>query len=204
MKIILIVIAVLMTFEVTYFVFAQSINQYFFISGNKDTMKKLMEPDQLNAVRTSIETYFGNTDRNYSLQDLFEWEGHKLSFVQGMFPWLGFGRPAADPKDIINAGLGKCGEYAILYTAACLSVGIEARIAVVTKSDFSVAPHEFCMVNVNGSWVQVDPSCYTPKKLVFNDTSPYQTWDWGPRVGKDYSIFDFDANNAYNVTSLFV
>jgi hypothetical protein len=60
------------------------------------------------------------------------------------------------------------------------------------------------MVNINGSWVQVDSSCYTPNKLVSNDTSPYQTWDWGPGIGKDYSIFTFDSNRAYNVTDLFV
>jgi hypothetical protein len=203
MKIMLIVLAVLIIVEVTYLVLAQSLNQYFFITGNKNTMKKLMEPEQLNTVRASIKEYFGGANRNYTLQDLFEWESKHLRFVDS-FPWFNLGRPAADPKDILNAGIGKCGEFAILYTAACISVGIEARLAVVTKSDFSVSPHEFCMVNVNGSWIQVDPSCYTPNKLVFNDTSPYQTWDWGPRVGKDYSVFDFDANNAYNITGLFV
>jgi hypothetical protein len=187
-----------------YFVFAEPINHYFFLTGNEATMKKLMEPEQLKAVRMSIDSYFGNTGRNYSLQDLFVWEGHKLSFVQGAFPWLGFGRPAADPKDIMNSGLGKCGEYAILYTAACLSVGIEARLAVVTKSDYSDTPHALCMVNVNGTWTQLDPSCHTPVKLVFNDTAPYQTWYWGPRLGRDYSVFAFDVNNAYNVTSYFL
>ena len=87
-------------------------------------MKKVNEPEQLNAVRARIDNYFGNVARNYSLQDLFEWESNSLSFVSGAFPWLGFGRPAADAKDILNAGIGKCGEYAIVYTAACLSVGI--------------------------------------------------------------------------------
>jgi len=67
MKIILIVLATLIISDVTYLVFAQSLNQYLFFSGNRDTMKKLMEPEQLNTVRASIEEYFGGANRNYTL-----------------------------------------------------------------------------------------------------------------------------------------
>ncbi len=196
-------LAAMLIWAMVNIIFAQPIKEHFFITGNIETMKVLVKPEQLNAVKASIQDYFGDTNRTYSLQDLFEWQNNHLRWADS-FPWFGLGRPRADPIDILNAGIGHCGEYAILFTAACLAVGYDARIALVVKSDYSFAPHEFCMVRINDSWVQVDSSCYAPNRLVFNDTSPYQTWDWGPLVGKTYSIFTFDANNAYNVTGLFV
>jgi len=185
-----------------FLVFQEPIHQYFFLSDNEATMQKLTEPKQLNAVKNSIAEYFGNTNETYSLQDLFEWQNHHLRYVDS-FPWFGLGRPAADPVDILNAGIGRCGEFSIIFTAACLAEGYEARLAVVVKSDYSSGPHEFCEVKINGTWTQVDSSCHAPNKLIINDTSVYKNWSWWP-LGNSYSIFDFDKNNGYNITSSFV
>ena len=44
-----------------------------------------------------------------------------------------------DPIGILRVGIGRCGEFSILFTAACLAVGYQARMAVVEKNDFSDA-----------------------------------------------------------------
>ena len=72
---------------------------------------------------------------------------------------------------------------------------------VVTKSDFSASAHAFNEVKINGSWVQADSSV-TTARLILDETSVYQKWDWYPRIGKDYSIFAFGENGiCEDVTS---
>jgi hypothetical protein len=165
-------------------------------------MKLISKPEVLSAIRANITSYFGSSKSNYTLQDLFQWQNKYLRFLNGSFPL--FGRPSSDPRDILKAGIGKCGEVSNLFTAACLSVGFEGRIALVIKSDYTDGPHALCMVKIGDSWTQIDSSANAPNILVINDTSVYQNWYWGPRVGKDYSVFDFDTNNAYDVTNYFI
>ena len=166
-------------------------------------MHTITKLEVLKAVKASIDDYFGTSNTNHTLQDLFEWQNKHLRYVDS-FPWFGLGRPSSDPRDILKAGIGRCGEFSNVFVAACLAEGCDARIAVVTKTDYSTSPHQFCEVKINGSWTQVDSSCYTPNKLVINDTSVYQKWGWWPLSEMGYSIFDFDGNNAYNITSSFV
>jgi hypothetical protein len=192
---------VLMILGVTLAVFAEPINEYLFVSGNENIMQTIMQPKQLSAVKDSITAYFGDSNRACTLQDLFQWQNSHLKYVNS-FPFL-FIRPS-DPIGILKAGIGRCGEFSILFTAACIAEGYDARIATVTKTDYSTSPHGFCVVQINGSWTQVDSSCYTPSKLVINETSVYQKWGWWPLSEMGYSIFDFDGNNAINITSSFV
>lgn len=174
--------------------------QYLFISNGESIMQLIEKPEVQNAIKANITAYFGGSKSNYTLQDLFEWQNQYLKYVDS-FP---HGRPSNDPRDILKAGVGRCGEFSNLFVAACLSVGYEARIASVIKTDYTDGPHALCMVKINETWTQIDSSANAPNTLVINDTSVYQNWYWGPRVGKDYSVFDFDANNAYNVTNYFV
>jgi len=114
------------------------------------------------------------------------------------------GRPSTDPRDILQRGVGKCQEFSILFTAACISVGYDARTAAIVDMHFWNTPHAFLYVNLNGFWVEVDSSARAPDRLVVNDTSVYTNWSWFPGVGKEYYVFDFNANKAYNVTSNFL
>jgi hypothetical protein len=186
-----------------YFVFEEPINKYLGFSGEENAMKTLMQPQQLSAVRASINAYFGCSNQTYTLQELFQWQNAHLKYVNS-FPWTyAFYRPN-DPIGILKAEIGRCGEFTVLFTAACIAEGYDARIAVVVKNDYSTSAHEFCEVKIDGTWTQVDSSCYAPKLLVINDTLVYQQWGWWPLQQMGYSIFDFTANNAYNITGYFV
>ncbi len=202
LKVILVVCLAMIIILSVLLVFAEPINRYLSFSGEENAMKTLMQPQQLSAVRTSINTYFGSSNRSYTLQDLFQWQNAHLKYANS-FPWTyTFYRPN-DPIGILKAGIGRCGEFSVLFTAACLAEGYDARIAVVVKSDYSSGSHEFCEVKINGTWTQVDSSCHAPNSLVINDTSVYKNWGWWP-LGNSYSIFDFDQSNGYNITSSFV
>jgi len=183
-------------------VFAEPINKYFGFSGEENAMKTLMQPQQLSAVRDSISAYFGSSNSTYTLQELFQWQNAHLKYANS-FPFSYFFYRPNDPIGLLKAGIGRCGEFSVLFTAACIAEGYVARIALVIKSDYSTSAHEFCEVKINGTWTQVDSSCYTVR-LVVNDTSVYEKWGWWPLDQKGYSIFDFDQNNAYNVTSSFI
>jgi hypothetical protein len=173
--------------------------QNFAIVG-ENIMKNIEQPQALSTIRASIDNYFGEAKQNYTLKDLFGWQNAHLKW--GSSFWWIFGR-STNPRDILSSGVGRCQEYSILFTAACLSAGYEARIATVTKSDYTYSPHGFLEVKLNGTWTQVDSSAHTPTELVINNTSVYQGWDWWP-LGDSYSIFTFDQNHAYNVTSNYI
>lgn len=177
-------------------------NKLKIIFENEDTMKTIMLSDQLQAVNESIHEYFGD-QRNHTMPELFQWQNKHLIFLNDTSANV---RPYGNPKDILEKGVGKCGEYSILFTAACICSGYNARLAVVMKSDYSQGVHDLCLVKLSGVWTQVDSSWNTPSKLVVNETSVYQTETcfWGPLLGKDYSVFAFDETNAYNVTELFI
>jgi hypothetical protein len=182
-------------------VFEEPIDKYLFFSGEENAMKTLMQPQQLSAVRASIDAYFGNSNSTYTLQELFQWQNSHLKYVNS-FPFSYYFYRPNDPIGILKAGIGRCGEFSVLFTAACLAEGYDARIAVVVKTDYSTSPHQFCELKINGTWTQVDSSCYTTR-LVINETSVYQKWGWWPLAQMGYSIFDFDQTNAYNITSYF-
>ncbi|MGD6934780.1 MAG: transglutaminase-like domain-containing protein [Candidatus Bathyarchaeia archaeon] len=201
-KALLVIAVVAIALAVTSFIFQEPMAHYFFVTGNQNTMKNIVNEEQLRLVKDSLEEYFGGT-KNLTLQDLFTWQNKHLRYVDS-FPWFGLGRPSADPKAIMNAGIGRCGEYSILFTAACIAVGYQARIVTVVKTDFLSGVHQFCQVKLNGTWILVDSSCYAPDKLVINDTSVYTNWGWWPLQEKGYYAFSFDENNAYNITDTFV
>lgn len=80
-----------------------------------------------------------------------------------------------DPQDILKAGIGRCQEFAILFTAACLAEGYDARKAFAVKSDFTDAPHALCEVKIGGTWTQVDSNASAPEQFDINKTSVYQS-----------------------------
>jgi hypothetical protein len=201
-RILVVCLVLLVVVTISILVFEEPINKYLGFSGEENAMKTLMQPQQLDAVRASISDYFGASNRNYSLQDLFQWQNAHLKYVNN-FPWsYTFYRPN-DPIGILKAGIGRCGEFSVLFTAACLAEGYDARIALVIKSDYSTSAHEFCEVKINGTWTQVDSSWYM-MRLVVNETSVYEKSGWWPLQQMGYSIFDFDQKHAYNITSYFV
>ncbi len=175
--------------------------EYGFIEGNKETMRTIIRPEQLQAVNESIHEFFGPQKNSFTLTELFQWQNQHLSYKENM---TNAERPEPIPTDILEKKIGKCGEFAILFTGACISSGYDARIVTVINSNYTDGPHQFCEVKLNGTWMQVDSSAHAPNDLVVNNTTVYQNCYWWPLDTNGYSLFAFDANNAYNVTSRYL
>lgn len=92
------------------------------------------------------------------------------------------------PQQILNQGKGKCGEFAIVYVAACLALGYEARIVACRQFYliFVYGFHAWAEVKLDGVWTHVDPS----PTAFWNDTSRYRSWNWEPRI--TLNVFAFE------------
>jgi hypothetical protein len=124
---------------------------------------------------------------------LLDWEQKRLTWANGSFTRY------SDPQSILNQGKGKCEEYSIVYSAACLALGYEARLLVSRQFYLAFLGlhgfHVWTEVKLNGSWVQFDPSP-TP---FWNDTSRYRGWDWGPRT--TLNVLAFEDGRIEDVSS---
>jgi hypothetical protein len=99
----------------------------------------------------------------------------------------------------LEQGIGRCEEYSIVYVAACLALGYEARLLVSWQFYLAFVGlhgfHVWAKVKLNSSWVQVDPSP-TP---FWNDTSGYKNSEWGPRI--TLNVFAFEDDRIEDVAS---
>jgi hypothetical protein len=85
---------------------------------------------------------------NYT--QLLTWESARLNYTEGAI------ERHTDPIAILDYGLGRCGEFSILYASICLANGIPARL--VTDA---VVDHVWTEVNpsIDGkTWIHVDPT----------------------------------------------
>ncbi len=161
---------------------AKSTREFFFKNGGIEEMNLLRKVEVKNAIRENITAYFG-TARNYTIEDLFRWENNYLKWADT----LGVFDRKSDPREILSFGKGKCGEYASLFASACTAIGIDVKIVVSEKADFSNGAHAWNQVLIDGSWVNVDASL-----SLVNSTERYRAWDWWNGLGADYFIFSFD------------
>jgi hypothetical protein len=147
----------------------------------------LFQNDYLGIMKNlnSSETKAYMRDRmkeTYNFTGLLNWTGRNLNWSKESFTRY------TRPQEILNQGKGRCGEFTIVYVAACLALGYEARIVV--PGQFCViflhGFHAWAEVKLNGIWTHVDPSP-TP---FWNDTSRYKSWNWGLRIGLSFSAFE--------------
>ena len=127
----------------------------------------------------------------YNFLELLNWTGQNLSWSEESFTRY------SRPQQILNQGKGRCEEFAVVYVAACLALGYEARI-VVSRQFYQIFVHGFHVwaeVELDGVWTQVDPS----PTAFWNDTSRYRSWNWGPRI--TLQVFAFEDGKIEDVTS---
>ena len=77
-----------------------------------------------------------------------------------------------DPLAILRTRVGRCGEFAIMYTCILLALGHQARLLLTLKSD-----HVWAEVRVRGKWVPVDVSAEDVSRLI-TDRYLFQKWGW--------------------------
>jgi hypothetical protein len=153
-----------------------------------NVMKKSNSPEY----KAEIRSWF---DRTYNFTELYEWVDKELEFIP---VGVSFERHT-DPIEIAQSGKGRCGEFSILYVAACLAHGYESRIVVAVDFSNPLAlqyPHVWAEVKLD-RWIQVDPS---PRPF-WNQSQRYLTWPWGSGIGQNVKIYAFEDGNFQEVTS---
>lgn len=125
----------------------------------------------------------------YNFTGLFGWEHSRLSFNEDSAGWF------EDPIVILDEGKGICEQFSIVYVSACLALGYQARLVVAANTTDWSFIHVWAEVNVNGSWVHVDPS-----DQVWNQPLRYLSWDWGSHIGSDVRIYAFENGKVMDVT----
>lgn len=127
----------------------------------------------------------------YNFIELLNWTSQNLNWSEESFTRY------SKPQQILNQGKGRCEEFAIVYVAACIALGYEARI-VVSRQFYLIFVHGFHVwaeVKLYGVWTHVDPS----PTAFWNDTSRYRSWNWGPRM--TLNVFAFEDGKIEDVTS---
>lgn len=149
-----------------------------------DVMKDLNSPETKEYMRNKI-------NGTYNFIELLNWTNQNLNWSDESFTRY------SRPQQILEQGKGRCGEFAIVYVAACLALGYEARLVVSRQfyQIFGGCFHAWVEVKVNEVWTHVDPS----PNPSWNDTSRYKNWDWGPRW--TLKIYAFEDEKIEDVTS---
>ncbi|MCW3986554.1 MAG: transglutaminase-like domain-containing protein [Candidatus Bathyarchaeota archaeon] len=127
---------------------------------------------------------------SHNFIELLNWTSQNLNWSEESFTRY------SKPQQILNQGKGRCGEFTIVYIAACLAFGYEARI-VVSRQFYQIGHgfHTWAEVKLDGVWTHVDPS----PTAFWNDTSRYRSWNWGPRI--TLNVFAFEDGQIEDVTS---
>jgi len=149
--------------------------------------------------KTKVRGWF---ERDYNYTQLLEWVNDTLVFDTTYNDPERHWR--TDPSVIKEIGRGQCGEFSILYVAACLAHGYDSRLVVaVNVSDPNnwTDLHVWAEVEDNG-WVHVDT--YPGK---FNQPYMYErgeTGDWGDDIGSDVKIYAFEEGKCEEVTMCYL
>ena len=110
------------------------------------------------------------------------------------------------PLEILASGVGRCGEFSLLYTGLCLAVGIPVRLIVdeSTQKNWSktggAGDHMWCEVFENQTHVEVTQSLEGSSGLIVNQPH-YYTDVWNKDVNKVTAI---DYSGAHDDTERYV
>ncbi len=78
----------------------------------------------------------------------------------------------SNPIMIVQTREGRCGEHAILFTAFCNALGMQARLVVFKDDD-----HVITEVFTDGRWLPVDPSVENADRIEL-DRDLFKRWGW--------------------------
>jgi hypothetical protein len=132
-------------------------------------------------------------DKDYMVPDLIQWVNNTLAFdethTDEQRHWK------TDPSQIKQIGKGQCGEFSILYVAACLAQGYDARLVVATNVNYPYQDlHVWTEVKMCG-WIHVDPS-----ENMWGDKYMYQNEEWGQAIGSTVKIYAFEDGKSQDIT----
>ena len=156
---------------------------------------------------TKLRAQFFPERLNYT--ELLVWESQRLNFTENrVFHY--------DPLEIVDSTKGACGEFTILYVAACLANNISARILMPAQFIPNIIDHAWAEVNPSNdgkTWIQVDSSdsCVAVQKgtsvndlmgITINNTMKYSGSNYKMvlafQVTQDRQIIIIDRTDIYS------
>ena len=102
------------------------------------------------ATQKEVDYFKSVLGRKYDYEELIVWMWDKIEWLDDSEPNL---QRNTDPIQIYEYGKGKCMEFAILYSALCISQGYRTRII-----DAPINDHAWTEINLEGEWTRVDSS----------------------------------------------
>lgn len=127
------------------------------ITNFRDISLELSSKEVMNELREMFPQQLNHTQ-------LLTWQSSRLKYVDSL------SQRHTNPLEIIESGVGRCGEFAFLYTSICLANDIPARL--VTDLNVDHAWTEINPTKDGITWIHVDPTeCCT---RIANDISVYQ------------------------------
>lgn len=156
----------------------------------------IMENINSSETKSLVRTWF---DRDFSFTELTHWVNYTLVFDET------YNDPkrneTTDPASIKEIGTGRCGEFSILYVAACLAHGYDTRLVVATDISNPYMwndLHVWAEVKMCG-WIHIDPSGCN-----WGNKSQYEKGPWGEDIGSTVIIYAFEDGKCEEVTSKYL
>jgi len=128
--------------------FYWGIDHYLDAPKYKEKYRTIMSDISNIENRTMLrDVYFSE---KLSYEELVYWENERLTFVNAS---IKFNR-TNNQFNILENGIGRCGEFAIVYAALCFAHGYDCKIITASVN----GDHVWNEVKINDTWVHVDPS----------------------------------------------
>jgi hypothetical protein len=146
----------------------------------------------MSIVEQDKTNYFKNVlGRDYNYTDLITFENQHLNFTNDPI------ERNTDPVKIYEYGKGRCGEFAILYSALCVSQGYRCRVVDCLFTD-----HEFNEIYLNETWVRVDASLNSTDSVAIGYPMFFEDG-----VSRDWKVpvlaLAFEGSSIADVTSTY-
>lgn len=120
---------------------------------------KMAKTEYVTEFKHYTEAVLKDPFKDLGWRELLNWEHRHFVYTKGELL-----KPRAEmPIDIIKQAKGRCGEFALLYNGLLLANAYECRIIIdcstlQDKSKAVAGDHVWNEVNVDGSWMHVDPT----------------------------------------------
>lgn len=170
----------------------------------QNIMRKISSDEEIQRLRwyvgnDSVRPFIGH---DYRTGEEYVSHGSLLSYLHAKVKYTkGKIIRHEDPIEILEYGLGRCGEFSIAYTALCLAYGYKARM-VMCLSD-----HVWCeigfdeyIITKDGWRIDTIWYHYDPTEKVFNDPYMYER-NWTKNFdGVDDIVYAIESHKITIVT----
>ena len=172
----------------------------YIVQHYQDVVKKMSDPTYLQQFRDYAKNNLSDPLDDLDYLGLLRWESRHLWYpgTDTDNSYLDANRREM-PIDIVSrVGLGRCGEFSLLYFGLCKANNIPIRLIVdnsMSLGEKLAGDHMWNEVYINGRWIHVDP---TQVSTLMQAKLPYSLWIDNPLVYQ--KVWNKDVNEVWTIT----